>query len=72
MRSNDCPKCQGSMTEGFVPDLEGHNSRKVSTWVEGAPEKSFWMGLKTSNKAKYDIQTWRCSRCGFLESYARG
>ena len=72
MRSNSCPKCQGSMTEGFTFDLGHNNARKVSTWVEGVPEKSFWFGLKVRNKPKFEIQTWRCGRCGFLESYARG
>ncbi len=71
MRSNSCPKCQGSMTEGFVLDVNQGGSRTVSTWVEGAPEKR-WYGLKVSGKAKYEIQTWRCGRCGFLESYAKG
>jgi hypothetical protein len=58
------------MTQGFVID-ETHGSKSVSTWVEGAPVKS-WLGLKTKGKAKHEIQAWRCSRCGLLESYARG
>ncbi|MES2097487.1 MAG: PF20097 family protein [Pseudomonadota bacterium] len=72
MRSSECPKCQGSMAEGFVLDVGQHGSRTVSTWVEGAAEKSFWTGLKIGKKASFPIQTWRCGRCGFLESYARG
>ena len=69
MRSNSCPKCQGSMTEGFVAtDKDG--ARSVSTWVEGAPDKR-WYGIKIGGKVKHEIQTWRCGRCGFLESYAK-
>lgn len=60
------------MTEGFVMDTNQHQQRTVSTWVEGIPEKSFWLGLKLGKKPKFEIQTWRCGRCGFLESYARG
>lgn len=70
MRSYGCSKCQGSMTEGFVID-EAHGSKSVSTWIEGAPVRS-WLGIKTKGKAKHEIQTWRCTRCGLLESYARG
>ena len=70
MRSNVCPKCQGSMTEGFVID-EIHGSKSVSTWVEGAPVKS-WLGIRTRGRARHEIRTFRCTRCGFLENYARG
>jgi hypothetical protein len=58
------------MIEGFVID-ETHGSKSVSTWMEGAPDRS-WLGLKTKGKAKHEIQTFRCSRCGLLESYAKG
>jgi hypothetical protein len=60
------------MAEGYVIDVNQHSVRSVSTWVEGAPEKSFWLGLKLGNRAQYKVQTWRCGRCGFLESYAKG
>jgi hypothetical protein len=69
MRSNSCPKCQGSMSEGYTLDVS--QSRSVSKWIERAPEKSMWTGLKISGRANLDIQTWRCIRCGFLESYAK-
>ena len=65
-----CPKCQGSMSEGFMPD-QMDNSRKVTKWVEGAPDKR-WYGLKIRGKAQYYIQSFRCSRCGYLENYAPG
>jgi len=58
------------MTKGFVLDVKDGGSRAVSTWVEGAPEKR-WYGLKVSGKPQHEIETWRCSRCGFLESYAK-
>ena len=70
MRSHTCPRCQGSMTEGFVLDHTEGGARKVSAWVEGAPEPGLLVGVKVRGKTKYDIRTWRCGRCGFLESYA--
>ena len=71
MRSNTCLKCGSSMTEGFVVD-NGYGTKTVSNWVEGAPVISFWTGLKLRGKRQVPIQTWRCGRCGYLESYARG
>ena len=70
MRSNNCPKCQGSMSVGFILDATDSWS-KVTSWVEGAPVRSMWAGVKLGKKAKYEIQTWRCTRCGFLENYAK-
>jgi predicted nucleic-acid-binding Zn-ribbon protein len=70
MRSNTCPKCQSTMAEGFVPDAAHGGEHKVSNWVEGQPERAFWVGIKLRGKRKLPISTWRCTRCGFLESYA--
>jgi hypothetical protein len=70
MRSNQCPKCQGSMVEGFTIDHGHSNARQVSSWIEGPPQKSFWLGLKISGRRKLAIKTFRCERCGFLENYA--
>jgi hypothetical protein len=44
--------------------------RYVDVWVEGAPMPSFWTGLKTSNRRKLEVTTYRCASCGYLESYA--
>ena len=69
-RSNTCPKCQGAMTQGVIIDnTYGH--RGVSTWLEGAPNKSVWLGLRLGGKKPIEISTWRCASCGFLESYAK-
>jgi predicted nucleic-acid-binding Zn-ribbon protein len=68
-KPSSCPKCQGSMSEGFVVD-NTHGGRAVSSWVEGAPNKSFWVGVSLSGKEPVEIVTYRCNRCGFLESYA--
>ena len=70
MRSNTCPKCQGSMAVGFIA-RRTDNWRKVANWVEGPPARSLWFGVNVSKTAKQEIQTWRCVKCGFLESYAQ-
>ena len=68
-RSRECPKCGGAMAEGFVVDKTDSGAR-VPGWVEGKPQKSVWTGLKLRGKPRLEIVTWRCRRCGFLESYA--
>ena len=37
---------------------------------EGEPVKSIWTGFKVKNADLKDISTYRCRRCGYLESYA--
>lgn len=57
------------MEPGYVID-EGYGSRTVGQWIAGEPEKSIWTGLKLRGKEKLDVATYRCRRCGYLESYA--
>jgi hypothetical protein len=56
------------MVQGFVFESEGH---RLDTWVEGPPKKSFWGGATAPKEKCVPIGTFRCSKCGFLESYAR-
>lgn len=69
MAQRTCPKCQSSMQEGWVLD-HTHGARAVSSWVEGEPQKSIWVGVKLGDKKPIEIESWRCSRCGFIEHYA--
>jgi hypothetical protein len=57
------------MAEGFIVD-NIHGGAAVATWVEGEPKKSIWVGVKLSGTTRIEVTTWRCGRCGFLESYA--
>jgi ribosomal protein S27AE len=65
-----CPKCGDGMEQGFVLD-NTYAARVVSQWVAGAPLKSFWLGTKLPDEKLVPIGTYRCSSCGYLESYAR-
>ena len=70
-REPTCAKCGSSMEAGFVLDHhEGHNSGTQSAWIEGAPEPSFWTGVKLKGHQRLPVTTYRCSACGYLESYA--
>jgi hypothetical protein len=68
-QSRSCPKCEQGMAEGFIVD-KTYGAVGVASWVEGAPAKSIWVGVKLRGKSPIEISTWRCNRCGFLESYA--
>ena len=59
------------MQEGFIPDAVSHGNRRVSRWVAGKPEASFWEGTKIEGMEQHFIQSFRCVACGYLESYAK-
>ena len=65
---SECPKCRSRMQPGYLLD-RGPHGRLVSAWVEGEPSRSFWTGL-TLPPRRHETRTWRCTRCGYLESYA--
>ena len=69
MQSRDCSKCTSPMTEGFITD-QGHGMIVVPKWVDGPPRKSAWVGVRIGGRKRTEVSTWRCRRCGFLESYA--
>ncbi len=56
------------MTEGFVID-HTYGAANPATWLEGKPVRG-WFGLRYDRKAPVEIATWRCVKCGYLESYA--
>jgi hypothetical protein len=58
------------MEKGFLLDRAHNNRPRVSTWVEGEPESSFWTGLKLKGRAQRPCVALRCTRCGYLEFYA--
>ena len=68
----ECQHCRGRMEPGFVFDRGDGNSRATQNWVEGDPERSIWRGLKTKGREQHPVRTFRCKRCGYLESYAPG
>lgn len=68
----ECLRCRGRMQVGFIPDRGDGLIGRIPDWVEGRAQTG-WLGYaKTRGRARYPIQTWRCERCGWLESYATG
>jgi ribosomal protein S27AE len=68
--AKNCSKCGGSMVEGFVLDRGDYGSVNVPKWQPGEPRKSFWTGIKEDSDQQLEVSTYRCQRCGYLESYA--
>ena len=60
------------MESGFVIDRVGHDvtSAFAPEWTEGVPKRSFWTGLNLAGRERHAVVTYRCSACGYLESYA--
>jgi hypothetical protein len=67
-----CSRCGGRMEAGFLLDRGQYGvPQKTAEWVEGAPERSIWTGIKTKGREHYRVLTYRCEACGYLDSYAR-
>ena len=66
-----CPDCKEPMELGFVLDRGHANSKKISVWVSGTYQPSFWTGVKNfAERDKREVESYRCTRCGLLRSYA--
>lgn len=66
----ECPRCVRRLEPGFLLELGDTNVRSVTHWVEGAPEKKLFSGLRTKGRRVLPLTTYRCEKCGYLESYA--
>jgi len=59
------------MEAGYIVDvMYGQGSAAAPKWVAGEPQRSVWTGLKLRGKEQLPVTTYRCRRCGYLESYA--
>lgn len=57
------------METGYLLD-NTQGGYAAGTWVSGLPERNMWTGLKLKGRTQLSIITYRCTRCGYLESYA--
>jgi Domain of unknown function (DUF6487) len=61
----NCSKCKSRMEHGFISDSQ----LAPEVWVPGPPP-SIWKRF-LSYKNSVPITTYRCTKCGALESYAQ-
>jgi hypothetical protein len=71
--NHKCPKCDGDMEQGFTVDMGTGDwsigARHVSKWAPGHPTRSLLFKTRVPRNS-LPIGTFRCSTCGYLESYA--
>ena len=71
-----CSKCNGLMIQGWISDLVGDDRHRVSNWIEGVSRKPNWFsrffgtGVPALAEKHIAVGNFRCSVCGFLESFA--
>lgn len=59
------------MEPGFIPD-EYRDRDEVTVWVQGPAERNAQTGaVELGGSRMWRVVTYRCSSCGYLESYAR-
>jgi DNA-directed RNA polymerase subunit RPC12/RpoP len=63
-----CAKCGKEMQLGFIADTDHHGAMAEQEWAIGRPVKGFF-GVHASGRT-YTVRTYRCTQCGYLESYA--
>jgi hypothetical protein len=56
------------MVDGFLIDRD--KADRVQTWFEGEVSKYWFGALRLRGRARFEVVTRRCRRCGFLESFA--
>jgi len=66
----NCSKCNSHMQQGVVVDMSYAGILR-SMWVEDQAENSVIAGIPDHHKRKVNTITYRCSNCGFLDSYAK-
>lgn len=62
----NCPKCKGEMEEGGVFASQGDTSYGTTRWGQ---KKKVLIGWIWNNKK--ESVAFRCTKCGYLESYAK-
>jgi len=70
MKSLRCPRCDSQMEDGFLVDHGDHHTTQLLEWAEGEPARGFFGGLKLKGRARYEVLSRRCTRCGLIEIYA--
>ena len=68
--SLSCYRCQGTSTLGMLVE---HHDTHQKRWVSGAARSggaSRFFGEGSGDRDRYRVVTYRCTRCGALESFA--
>jgi len=69
--SLSCYRCQGTSTLGMLVE---HYPPHQMRWVSGAARSgraARFFGEGSGDRDRYRVVTYRCTRCGALESFAQ-
>ncbi|WP_255950855.1 hypothetical protein [Streptomyces odontomachi] len=70
MNTFKCTQCDTvGLTDGFIEDA-GEHSRGYARWIEGALERGVFGGAKRMGRPRWQIEAYRCPKCGHLELFA--
>ncbi len=61
-----CPRCGAGMEQGFVAEPSG----AIQSWVPGQPVPGFFGRARLKGRKQRKVMTFRCAKCGCLDSYA--
>ncbi|MET9444585.1 hypothetical protein [Streptomyces sp. NPDC006610] len=65
-----CSQCDATGLEaGFVED-SGDGSKGFARWIPGALERGLFGGAKRFGRTRFQIDAYRCPKCGHLELFA--
>lgn len=70
MRISECPRCSVTMEMGFIPEQSDKGLHRPQ-WVEGEVMVGLFSYFRLRKRRRIPFVTYRCPRCGLLESYAR-
>ena len=59
------------MEVGFLRD-RAQSMNKPTQWASGVPETGWFGAVKLNDVVRYQVEAFRCEKCGFLEQYAVG
>jgi hypothetical protein len=67
-----CYRCGSQTAKGFMIEKDYTVANQVR-WVEGEPQagwRTAFSGEGGGARTAYRVETWRCAKCGALESFA--
>jgi len=69
MNTIQCVKCGTAMEPGYIPDrnMGWYDPRK---WFPGALRLTGLKGVAKNKSTPLHVISYRCSGCGYIESYA--
>jgi Domain of unknown function (DUF6487) len=70
MQTLKCAKCGSEMQRGFVWYPFNITAEQTMMMLLTGPKPPSWTPAEQKSKIRYEVRTFRCIQCGYLESYA--